>query len=145
MPEPVEILIVEDYAPDAQLMLLLLKRNRIANQIRVLPDGCEALDFIFCRGAYSANTFENLPRVVFLDIRMPKVDGWEVLSQIKRDPRTRQMIVIMISGSLFPQELNMARQLGADGCIAKPTTAEELRQALGLCGFAWTLVGEQKL
>lgn len=145
MPEPVEILIVEDYGPDAQLLLLLLKRNRIANKVQVVHDGCAALDFIFCRGAYATNSLEPLPRVVFLDIRLPKVDGWEVLSQIKRDPRTRGIIVIMLSGSLFPQELTMARQLGADGCIAKPSNAEELRQALGLCGFAWTLVGEQKV
>ena len=123
-------------------MLLLLKRNRIANKVQVVHDGCQALDFIFCRGAYSANSFEHLPRVVFLDIRLPKVDGWEVLRQIKQDHRTRAVPVIMISGSLFLQELITARELGADGCIAKPSNTEQLRQVLVQCGFVWINAGE---
>ncbi len=142
MPEPVEILLVEDYEPDAQLILILLKKHQIANKVRFVRDGGEALDFMFCRGAYRDRSFEHPPGVVLLDIRMPKMDGLEVLSQIRQHPQTRQVPVVMLSGSLFPEDLAKARRLGALGCIPKPLQFEKLRDLLAESGFTWLLMSQ---
>lgn len=132
-----EILLAEDYEPDVQLALILFKKNRIGNEIHVVRDGSEALDFVFCRGAHEDRTFDNLPGVVLLDIRLPKVDGWEVLRRIKQDPRTAKISVIMASGSLFANELQKSRSLGATGCLEKPLKLDALRKSLLHAGFRW--------
>jgi CheY-like chemotaxis protein len=143
MKEPFEILLVEDYEPDVQLMLRLFRKNRIANRLHVVHDGIQALDFVFCRGAFRQRTSGNPPLVVLLDIRLPKVDGWEVLRQIRNDPRTRQTQVIMISGSPFSAEQDKARQLNTHACLVKPVRIEDLREALASFGYVWTMVEEK--
>jgi CheY-like chemotaxis protein len=144
MTDPFEILLVEDYEPDVQLVLRLFRKNRIANKLHVVHDGIQALDFVFCRGAFHHRTFENPPLVVLLDIRLPKVDGWEVLRQMKLDPRTKGIAVVMISGSLFAEELERSRQSGASGCVPKPIQLEDMRDAFVRSGFAWTIVGKKE-
>lgn len=142
MSEPVEILLVEDYEPDAQLISILLKKHRIANKIHFARDGSEALDFVFCRGAHRERRFDHPPGVVLLDIRLPKLDGWEVLRQIRQDPRTRNLPVVIMSGSLFAEDLEKARHVGALGCLAKPIRFETLRDLLTESGFTWLLLGQ---
>ncbi len=143
MSKPVEILLVEDYEPDAQLILILLKKNRIANKVQLVRDGAEALDFVFCRGAYHKRTMENLPGVVLLDIRLPKMDGWEVLRQIRQDKRTFNIPVVMLSGSMFTPDLQKGKQLGALGCLPKPMQFEKLRDLLKDTGFVWSITGQE--
>src|SRR5579884_1198327 len=94
MPEPVEILVVEDYEPDAQLLRLLFRRHHISNSVHVAIDGSAAMDFIFARGRHANRASDPLPLVVIMDIRLPKMDGWEVLRQLRADPRTRELPVI---------------------------------------------------
>jgi two-component system response regulator len=143
MAELFEILLVEDYEPDAQLVLRLFRKSRIANKLHVVHDGIQALDFVFCRGAFHHRHFGNAPLVVILDIRLPKVDGWEVLRQIKQNLRTNGIAVLMTSGSLWSEELEKSRQMGAIGCIPKPIKLGELRAALAQAGFVWTVMGEK--
>lgn len=139
MSEPVEILVVEDYEPDSHLLELLFRRNHILNRVQVVPDGATAMDYIFARGAHSGRAAEPLPMVVIVDIRLPKVDGWEVLRQLRADPHTRNLPVIMMSGSLFERELEIAMQLGANACISKPIQIVELQEAFKKCGIAWAI------
>ncbi|MDB6020611.1 MAG: rcp1 [Pedosphaera sp.] len=139
MLHPAEILVVEDYEPDAHLLQLLLKRNLVANKLHVVADGREALDYVFCRGDYSARGSERLPGVIILDIRLPKMDGWEVLRQLRLDPLTNNLPVIMVSGLLLDKEVETAARLGANACIAKPIQIGALRAKLNQCGFAWMI------
>jgi two-component system response regulator len=132
-----EILLAEDYEPDVRLAFILFKKNRIANRIHVVRDGQEALDFVFCRGAYADRTFDQLPQVALLDIRLPKVDGWEVLRQIKQNPRTSKISVIMTSGSVFANEIQKSESLGAAGCLEKSFKFETLREILARAGLRW--------
>src|SRR6478672_10110981 len=96
---PIDILLVEDNLDDIDLTLYALKRNNLANAVHVLRDGEEALDFIFCRGAYADRSFNDPPKVVLLDLKLPKVDGLEVLRAIKADPRTKAVPVVMMTSS----------------------------------------------
>lgn len=138
-----EILVVEDYEPDAQLLRVLFKRHRIQNRLHVVPDGAAALDFIFAQGAYAARASEPLPMVVILDIRLPKMDGWGVLQRLREHPQTKKMPVIMVSGSLFNKECETARQLGANACISKPVRIQDLHQAMTECKVAWAIAGQE--
>src|SRR2546425_7217659 len=95
----VEILLVEDDANDEELTLRALRKNHLVNKIHVTRDGEEALDFLFCRGTYASRRFENPPRVVFLDLKLPKVNGMEVLRELKKDPRTRAIPVVVMTSS----------------------------------------------
>jgi two-component system response regulator len=140
MTEPIEILLVEDYEPDVQLLFTLLKKHRITNKVHVIDNGADALDFLFCRGAYGGRSSERPPAAVLLDIRIPKVDGWEILRQVKEDPKTRDIPVVMTSGSLFPQEIERSLEFGANGCMEKPIKLEGLRSLFNNLGFSWSLI-----
>jgi two-component system response regulator len=139
MLQPFEILVVEDYEPDAHLLQLLLKRHHILNKAHAVTDGSSALDFLFARGTYSDRASEPLPGVVIMDIRLPKLDGWEVLRQIRQNPLTNDLPVIIMTGSLFEKEQQAAHLLGANACISKPIRIEALRSALNQCGFSWAI------
>jgi two-component system, response regulator len=139
MSEPFEILLVEDYVPDAELVIRMFKRNRITNKIHVVSDGNEALDFVFCRGAWRSRKIGQPPLVALVDIRLPKIDGWEILRQIKQNPQTNGIPVIMVSGSLFEAEAERARGLGADGSLSKPVRMSELKAALKECDVEWSI------
>jgi two-component system response regulator len=143
MAEPVEILVVEDYEPDAQLLRLLFRRHHILNLVHVATDGVAALDFIFARGSHVERVSEPIPLVVIMDIRLPKLDGWEVLRQLREDARTRNLPVIIVSGTVFEQEAAKAESLGANACIPKPVTIDELVKAFKKCGILMSLTPEQ--
>jgi CheY-like chemotaxis protein len=140
MPMPFEILFVEDYEPDVKLLLLLLKRHRISNRVHVIDNGAEALDFLFCRGRHAHRVTEPLPGAILLDMRIPKMDGLEILQQIKRSSRTSQIPVIMLSGTLLPEEVDMCSGLGASACLQKPVRIEDLYHLSKSLGFSWLLM-----
>jgi two-component system response regulator len=136
MIEPFEVLLVEDYAPDAQYLLRLLRKHLATERIQLVWNGAQALDYVFQRGVHRRSASDGLPFVVLLDIRLPKVDGWEVLRRIKADPRTSHVPVILVSGSLFDEEREKARALGAAACMLKPVHIEELQDVLAHAGLA---------
>jgi two-component system, response regulator len=118
--DPVDILLVEDNPSDAELTLHVLSRNHITSSINVVHDGAEALDFIFCTGAYAGRDPQNLPKILLLDLKLPKVDGLEVLRRAKADPRTRAIPIVVFSSSSEDRDVRQARELGAHIYIVKP-------------------------
>jgi two-component system, response regulator len=143
MAEPTEILLVEDYELDEHHLAIVLRRNRVISTVQVVRDGSEALDFLFSRGKHQSRGADRPPKIVFLDIRMPKMDGLEVLRQIKQDPRTRNIPVVVLTGSEFEWELEQARQLGAVGILPKPVEFSKLQSMCRQFGFAFTFSDEQ--
>ncbi|MFZ1554045.1 MAG: response regulator, partial [Anaerolineae bacterium] len=116
----VEILLVEDNPNDAELALRALKKNNLANNVAVVTDGEEALDFVFARGAYSHRKIENGPKVILLDLKLPKVDGLEVLRAIKSDPVTRIIPVVVLTSSKEERDIVESYKLGVNSYIVKP-------------------------
>ena len=143
MPEAdVDILLVEDSPEDAELMLHSLRRNNLANRIHWARDGEEALDFLFCRGPFSARSFHQPPKVVFLDLKLPKVDGLEVLRQLKQDPRTQPIPVVIVTSS--KEEMDMVRgyRNGANSYMQKPVDFDQFREAVRQLGLYWLVTNE---
>jgi len=118
--DAVEILIVEDNPQDAELTIRALRKQNLANQIFVVEDGEEALDFIFSRGQYEDRTGLKLPKVVFLDLKLPKVSGLEVLKEIKEDQQMKKLPVVVVSSSREDPDIKTAYELGANGYVVKP-------------------------
>jgi two-component system response regulator len=145
MTEPFEILIVEDYEPDAQFALRLFQKSRIANKVHVIRDGAEAVDYAFGRGAWAGRNTAHPPLVVLLDIRLPKLDGWDVLRQLKGNPLTHGIPVVMISGSLFDNEKAQSSQLGACECLSKPLRIVDLKSALANSGLVWVMADQEEV
>jgi CheY-like chemotaxis protein len=136
----VEILLVEDNPDDAELALHALRRENFCNQIEVVRDGEEALDFIFCRNAYAHRKFQNPPKVVLLDLKLPKVDGLEVLRAMKADPRTRAVPVVVLTSSKEEKDLIESYHLGANSYIQKPVDIDQFREIVKQLGLYWLLV-----
>src|SRR3977135_1337835 len=113
----VDILLVEDNQDDMDLALHALRREKLANSIFVVRDGEEALDFLFCRGAFSQRSFDRPPKLVMLDLKLPKVDGMQVLKQVKSDPRTKAVPVVMMTSSKEERDLMTSYDLGANSYI----------------------------
>jgi len=137
-----DILLVEDSQDDVDLALHTLKREKLANNIQVVRDGEEALDFIFCRGAFTHRTFEHPPKLVLLDLKLPKVDGMEVLKQIKSDPRTRTIPVVIMTSSKEERDLVASYHLGANSYIQKPVDFEQFRETVKTVGLYWLLINQ---
>jgi len=123
----IEILLVEDNANDVELTLRALTKHNLANKIHVVRDGEEALDFLFCRGAFSNRTFDDQPKVVLLDLKLPKVDGLEVLRAVKSDPRTKAVPVVVMTSSRQQRDMVESYQLGVNSYIQKPINFEEFQ------------------
>jgi len=141
----VEILIVEDNPEDLELALRALRKANLTNQIEVARDGVEALDFIFCRGIYASRSPSNGPRVILLDLKLPKVDGLEVLKQVKGDPRTQIIPVVILTSSKEQSDLIESYKLGANSYIVKPVNFEGFAEAVRSLGMYWLLLNEQPL
>lgn len=121
--EAVEILLVDDNPSDAELTMHVLHQyfaGRIADHTKLVHDGAEALDFIFCTGAFAARDPHNFPKLLLLDLHMPKIDGMEVLRRAKADPRTRAIPIVMFSASWEDRDFKLAAQLGAHSSVVKP-------------------------
>ena len=143
MPEhTVEILLVEDNPADVELTLHALRREKLANKIEVVGDGEDALDFLFCRNNFSGRSFDRPPRLVLLDLKLPKVDGMQVLTAIKRDPRTRAIPVVILTASKEEKDLINGYQLGVNAYIQKPVDFEKFRDIVRQLGLFWLVVNQ---
>lgn len=138
----VEILLVEDSPYDAELTLRALKSNHLANRVIVVRDGEEALDFIFARGAFRDRRVEHIPRVILLDLKLPKVDGLEVLKAVKNDPRTRFIPVVVLTSSKEEKDIVESYQLGANSYIVKPVDFDKFIDAVNSLGLYWLLLNQ---
>src|SRR3954462_4901151 len=126
----IEILLVEDDPLDVEIALHALRTEQIANSIHVVRDGEEALDFLFCRGPYESRSSMSPPRLVFLDLKLPKVDGLEVLRQLKNDPRTMAIPVVMLTSSKEERDIVCGYKLGVNSYIQKPVDFEQFRHVV---------------
>jgi DNA-binding response OmpR family regulator len=138
--EPVEILLVEDQPSDADLCLLVLTRKQIASRIVWVKDGAEALDFLFARGAYAGRSVTDRPRLVLLDLKLPKADGFEVLRQIRADERLVTMPVMVFTSSAEERDIIESYHLGANSYIPKPVDFSSFRQAVEAIGTYWMVL-----
>ena len=136
----VEILIVEDTPQDLDLALRALRKANLANRVHVARDGEEALDFLFCEGPHAGRKIENGPKVILLDLKLPKVDGLEVLKRIKSDPRTKSIPVVVLTSSKEQNDVVESYHLGVNSYIVKPVNFEQFSEAVQKLGMYWLLV-----
>jgi two-component system response regulator len=137
-----EILLVEDDPADAELTVLSLRKERLANRIEIARDGAEALDFLFCRGAYSGRSFEKPPSLVLLDIKLPRVSGHDVLRAIKGDERTRAIPVVVLTSSDQECDLVDCYQFGVNSYIQKPVDLQKFQETVRQFGMYWLMVNQ---
>jgi two-component system response regulator len=140
--DAVEILLVEDNPNDVELTLHALKKHHLANHIEVVRDGVEALEFIFGTGAYAYRRVENGPRVILLDLKLPKVDGLEVLRRIKSDSRTRAIPVVVLTSSREERDIVESYSLGVNSYITKPVDFEQFTEVVRQLGLYWLLLNQ---
>lgn len=138
----VEILLVEDNAQDLRLALRALQKAALSNRIQVARDGAEALDFIFCEGPHAARKIEDSPKVILLDLKLPKVDGLEVLKRVKGDPRTKAIPVVVLTSSKEQSDVIESYQLGVNSYIVKPVNFEGFAEAVRDLGMYWLLLNQ---
>jgi two-component system response regulator len=141
MDGPKRILLVEDSAKDIELALDALAEHKLANQVAVVRDGAEALDYLYRRGKF-ANHPDGLPILVLLDLKMPKVDGLEVLRQMKADPALKRIPVVMMTSSREHSDLTQSYELGVNSYVVKPVKFQEFIDAVKHLGVYWVLVNE---
>jgi two-component system, response regulator len=140
--DEVDILLVDDSEDDIELTLHALRAERLANHVFVAHDGEEALDFLFCSGPHSLRGFDHPPKLVLLDIKMPKVDGLEVLKRVKRDERTRCIPVVLMTSSKEERDRLIGYNLGANSYLQKPVDFNEFRHMVKLLGLYWMVVNQ---
>ena len=138
----IEILLVEDNANDVELTLHALAKHNVANKIHVVRDGEEAMDFLFCRGLFSERTFDNPPKVVLLDLKLPKVDGLEILRALKSDPRTKAVPVVVMTSSRQQRDMVESYHLGVNSYIQKPINFGEFQEVIRQLGYYWLAVNQ---
>lgn len=137
MNDAVEILLVEDNPNDVELAFHALKKHCFANRIHVVRDGAKALEFLFCTGAYAERHQEDVPKVILLDLKLPLVDGLEVLQRIKGDPRLRMIPVVVLTSSHEERDLVESYQLGVNSYIVKPVDFQKFTEAMHILGTHW--------
>jgi two-component system response regulator len=138
----VEILLVEDNPHDAEMTIRALKKINLANKLIHVKDGAEALDFIFARGVFAGRQKENRPKVILLDIKMPKVDGIEVLRQIKSNDETKIIPVVIMTSSKEEQDVITSYNLGVNSYVVKPVNFESFAKAIAELGFYWLITNQ---
>lgn len=138
----VEILLVEDNMTDAELTIRALKKVNLANRLIHLKDGAEALDFLFGRGDYAGRVITQVPKVILLDIKMPRVDGIEVLRQIKDADNTKNIPVVMMTSSKEQPDISECYSLGVNSYVVKPVEFENFAKAVSELGMYWLLINE---
>ena len=140
--DPIDILLVEDNPQDAELTIRALKKRNFANRLFVVENGVEALDFIFCRGRYVERNVAHPPKVILLDVKLPKVTGLEVLREIRANQRTRLIPVVMVTSSREDPDIKAAYDLGANSYVVKPVEFDAFAEAMSHLGLYWLLVNE---
>ena len=142
MTDEVQILLVEDNPNDAKLALHAFKQHNLANHVHIARDGAEALDLIFCTGEFAHRKIENGPKVILLDLKLPLVDGVEVLRRIKSDPRTQPIPVIVLTSSREDRDIVESYRLGVNSYIVKPVDFDQFTEAVRHLGFYWLLLNQ---
>lgn len=138
--EIVEVLLVEDNARDAELTIRALKKHNLANQLFHVEDGAEALDFLFGRGKYEGRRTERSPKVVLLDLKLPKVNGLEVLRLMKEDERLHTIPVVIVTSSAEDPDMQAAYNLGANSYVVKPVQFDAFMEAMSKLGVYWLIL-----
>jgi len=136
----VEVLMVEDSEEDLELALRAFKKANLLNRVHVARDGAEALDFIFCQGPYASRRMEDVPRVILLDLKLPKLNGLEVLQRIKSDARTKLIPVVVLTSSKEHRDVLASYELGANSYIVKPVAFDGFAKAMEGLGMYWLLL-----
>ncbi|MGD0037584.1 MAG: response regulator [Bacteroidota bacterium] len=140
--DAVDILLVEDNPRDTELTIRALNKHNITNKLIVLKDGAETLDFIFCRGKYADRVITNCPKIIMLDLKLPKVNGLEVLKTIKSDKRTKMIPVIMVTSSMQDSDMKTAYEYGANSYVVKPVDFNKFIEAMSHLVLYWLLVNQ---
>ncbi|HEX8461550.1 MAG TPA: response regulator [Segetibacter sp.] len=138
----VEILLVEDNLSDAELIIRALRKVNLANHLIHVKDGEEAIDFIFAQGKFSEREMKNIPRVILLDIKMPKVDGIEVLRRIKSNEETKSIPVVIMTSSKEEQDIVKSYELGVNSFVVKPVDFNSFSKAVSELGLYWVLINQ---
>jgi CheY-like chemotaxis protein len=141
----IEILVVEDNPDDLEMSLHALRKAKIANRIQVARDGQEALDFIFCEGEFADRKMENALKVILLDLKLPKVDGLEVLKRLKSDPRTKKIPVVILTSSKEQNDVIESYDLGTNSYIVKPVSLDQFVAAVQNLGMYWLLLNQPQI
>jgi two-component system, response regulator len=138
--EAIEVVLIEDSLADVELAVHSLQQNHLANHIKILRDGEEALDYIFCRGEYAARSITDMPKVILLDIKLPKVDGLEVLRALKADPRTKLIPVVVLTSSAEQRDMVESYELGVSSYIVKPVDFQQFSESIRILGLYWLVL-----
>jgi CheY-like chemotaxis protein len=138
----VDILLVDDSPEDVDLTLHALRSENLANHVFIARDGEEALEFLFCSGPHAGRSWDHPPKMVLLDLKLPKVDGLQVLRQVKGDPRTRTIPVILMTSSKEERDRAIGYDLGANSYLQKPVDFDEFRKMVKLLGLYWLVTNQ---
>ncbi len=138
----VDILLVEDSLDDADLAMHALRKEKLANSIFITRDGEEALDFVFCRAQFSDRSFDHPPKLILLDLKLPKIDGMQVLKAIKGDLRTKAIPVVILTSSKEERDLISGYDLGANSFIQKPVDFDQFRNTVKSVGLYWMVTNQ---
>lgn len=141
--EKYDIILVEDNPNDAELMVHSLKKNHLANKLIVLEDGEQALNYIFCKGEYAKRDSDELPKVIFLDLKLPKVNGLEVLEQVKSNDKTKQIPIVIVTSSKEDPDIEAAYRLGANSYVVKPVDFDQFKETINQLGLYWLVTNEK--
>jgi two-component system response regulator len=141
-PNHIDILLVDDSQDDVDLTLHALRAENLANNVFIARDGEEALDFLFCTGPHSQRSFDHPPKLVLLDLKLPKVDGMQVLKQIKGDPRTKTIPVVLMTSSREERDMVSGYNLGVNSYLQKPVDFEQFRKMIKLLGMYWLVTNQ---
>jgi CheY-like chemotaxis protein len=144
MSDAVEILLVEDDPDDLDLTLRALRKSCMANRIHVARDGVEALEFIFCEGPHAHRSIDQVPKVVLLDLKLPRLDGLEVLRRLKSDPRTRSIPVVVLTSSREQSDVVASYDLGVNSYIVKPVNFDSFVKSVSDLGMYWLLLNQSR-
>ncbi|HIH22219.1 TPA: response regulator [Candidatus Micrarchaeota archaeon] len=136
------VLLVEDNPDDVELTLRAFRKYNIMNEVVVASDGAEALDYLFCTGRYASRDTNNLPEIVLLDLKLPKVDGLEVLQRLRADERTKHLPVVILTSSNEERDLIKGYKLGANSYVQKPVEFTQFSEAVGRLGIYWLLLNK---
>ena len=143
MPEtPIEVLLVEDNPNDVEMTLYAFEQHKLSNRVHVVRDGAEALDFVYGTGPYARRRVEDAPKVILLDLKLPKVDGVEVLRRIKSDPRTRAIPVVVLTASREERDRVETYELGVNSYLVKPLDFQKFIEAVRQVGLYWLLLNQ---